>query len=315
MSGFRYGQNFWGQKYLSVSLNENGERVEVDEEILKGDFDRLIISSGTLDNIEFLSDVAIGLKRLTIQSGVKSLSGLERLTDLLEFDCDNTGERPYPDYGKLVNLETCVLAWSKKYDAAPEQNRLFTLPKLRDLTLRYWAKQDCSEIAQLVQLERLDFRQGALVRLDGIKNCAKLKALELSYLPKLADISGVSASQNLERIHIENCPNIGDLIPVVKLKNLRLIHFEKINYKFKDLNWLMDAPHVEKICLGCEILKIDWSILFSHPTLSDVALKSHEGYTATDAEILKFADTATRKVVNFKRRGTKKLPSFTFNLE
>jgi hypothetical protein len=244
-----------------------------------------------------------------------SFSGIEKLKELIEFHCDVTSQKPYPDFSKLVSLEKCFLAWDKKYDVKDYQHGLFTLPKLKDLTLRYWTKADCTEIGSLKQLQTLDLRQGVLSRLDGLDNCPDLRTLELSYLPKLVDISRLDHVHGLEKILIQNCPNIADYAPLTHLTNLRHIHLEKVNAQFRDLKWLAKMERIEKIVLSCEILELDWEILFNHPTLKDVAISSHDGYNITDSEILDIAERASRTVTNFRRMGTRKRPSFVFDLE
>ena len=137
----------------------------------------------------------------------------------------------------------------------------------------------------------------------------------MSYLPKLVDIGYLDNLPKLESLHIQNCTNIGDYGPVARLKNLRSIHLEKVNARFADLNWIGHMPHLKKVRLSCEIADIDWNILFNHPSIKDVGMSSHDGYSVPDSEILKLAESARRRLSNFSRIGTKKKPSFVFVLE
>jgi hypothetical protein len=316
MSRFKYGMDFFNRKYLTIHLYRDEEMLEVESEVQKENFDRLVMSTGNMPNLEFLSECLVGgPKRLLIQGGVESLSGLERLTNLIDFQCDLPMDKPYPDFGKLVNLEKCFLDWDKKYDAKNNQNGLFTLPKLKNLTLRHWSKPDCTEIAKLTQLETIDLRQGQLTSLEGVQNSFALKELSLAYLPKLVDISRLEGVGNLEKIHIENCPAISDFSSLTRLKKIRHIHLDKVKAEFQNLKWLDGMNQIEKICLSDAIVDIDWKILFNHPSLINVAMSSHDGYGVSDSEILEIAKSASRKVVNFKRLGTKKNPSFVFDLE
>jgi hypothetical protein len=84
---------------------------------------------------------------------------------------------------------------------------------------------------------------------------------------------------------------------------------------FDDLDWIADNRRIEKLRLSCEIMSIDWAILFNHPTLRDVGIQSHDGYSLSDAKILEIARNAKRKVINFKRIGRKGRPSFSFDLD
>ncbi len=317
MSWFKKNEYMPGSVTLSVCLDETDTDYKaVIKEFSAKDFRRVVIVVGTFADLNVLAPCATRLEVLMLQGSVHtSFVGMEKLTRLVDLNCDVSSQKPLPDYSKLENLEKCFLAWDKKYDAKGYQHGLFTLPKLRDLTLRYWTKPDCTEIAQLKQLEKLDLRQGALASLDSLEKCSGLVALELSYLPKLTDIRCLAHLQSLQKIHIQNCPNISDYAPLTKLENLRHIHLEKMNAHFEDLSWLTKMRRLDKICLSCEISKIDWKHLFNHPTLKYVAMSSHEGYSVSDSEILKVAETSSRKVRNFKRIGTKKKPSFVFDLE
>jgi hypothetical protein len=104
-------------------------------------------------------------------------------------------------------------------------------------------------------------------------------------------------------------------MPLTNIRNLRDLHVEKVSASFNDLKGLAQANQLEKICISTEIRQIDWDVLFNHPTLSDVTISSHDGYALLDSEILKVAESACRKVKGFQRIGTKKRPSFAFNLE
>lgn len=316
MSWFKRSESRPGSVTLSVYLGEGDAEFEaVVREFSHTDFRRVVISGGTFKDLTLLAPCAARLEVLLLQSAVStSFHGIEQLQALVELNCDVPSQKPLPDYSGLHKLEKCFLAWDKKYDAKNYEHGLFALPRLKDLTLRSWSKPDCADIARLPRLERLDLRQGPLASLGGLENCAGLRALELAYLPKLADIASIGRLQGLEEVRIENCPSIQDFSPLTALPNLRRLHLDKVAARFADLAWLRAMPHLEKICLSREVLDIDWEILFNHPGLRSVALDSHEGYQLADADILKHAQGAARKVSNFKRLGTRKLPSFVFEL-
>ena len=138
MSRFTYGissgKEDLGKRYLSIQIFHDEDRCSVEDELRKGDFERLVISTGGMENLEFLSEcLPGGPKRLLVQGGVESLSGLEKLTNLVALQCDLVMGKPYPDFSRLVNLEKCFLAWDRKYDVKGHHHGLFTLKKLSDL--------------------------------------------------------------------------------------------------------------------------------------------------------------------------------------
>jgi hypothetical protein len=301
-------------KILTICICNDDERKLVERELSKNDFDQLVISTGEMSSLEFLADcIPAGPRRLLIQGGVASLKGLDKLGNLVDFKCDIVSDPPYPSVRSLRNLEKCWIAWDKKYDAKADSLGLFSLDSLASLTLRSWSKADCSNIGKLVQLRSLDLRQGSLTSLDGLQLCKKLTSLSLGYLDKLGAIDEVRVL-NLEAIRIEKCP-ILDLTPVAALTDIRDIHIENVKGHFDDLDWIADNRRIEKLRLSCEIMSIDWAILFNHPTLRDVGIQSHDGYSLSDAKILEIARNAKRKVINFKRIGRKGRPSFSFDLD
>lgn len=316
MSWFKKNEYTQGLVTLTAFMDESDSDYKgVIAEFSGVDFGRVVISGGTFTNLDILAPCAARLETLMLQGSVNtSFSGIEKLKGLVDLKCDVVSEKPYADFSSLTELKSCFLAWDKKYDAKGYIHGLFTLPKLKNLTLRYWAKSDCKEIAQIKQLEKLDLRQGALSCLDGLSECFTLRVLGLSYLPKLADIDCLGEMPWLEKVRIENCPKLVDLTPLTKIRNLRDLHVEKVNASFHDLIGLAQAHRLERICLSADILEIDWNVLFNHPTLSEVTISSHDGYSVPDSEILKIAESANRKVRGFQRIGTKKRPAFAFNL-
>ena len=122
MSWFKYGVNFWGQKYLDVAIYEDSEKVNVEAEIAKGDFCRLVIGVGKFESLDFLSKCAKNLQKLMLQGTVTtSFSGLEGLTELVDLNCDVVSQKSYPDFSRLKSLESCgvVVACVDKLATCP----------------------------------------------------------------------------------------------------------------------------------------------------------------------------------------------------
>jgi hypothetical protein len=78
---------------------------------------------------------------------------------------------------------------------------------------------------------------------------------------------------------------------------------------------LRDLPKLKRLRLSCDVADVDWGLLFNHPSLSDVALRSHAGYDVPNDRILRTAEGATRKVASFKRIGSKSIPAFAFDMK
>ena len=138
MSWFKKKEYMLGLITLSTFLDESDSDYKaVIAEFSNIDFRRVVITGGTFSNLDILAPCMTRLEVLMLQGSVHtSFSGLERLTRLVELDCDVVSEKPYADFSSLTGLEKCFLAWDKRYDAKDYRHGLFTLPKLKDLTDR-----------------------------------------------------------------------------------------------------------------------------------------------------------------------------------
>jgi hypothetical protein len=247
MSKFKILANDGGLRTIAVNLHkDDSEYQSVIQQLGSEEFDRLVLSVGEFESIEFLRPFENKVKCLVVNSSVNtSLTGIENLNHLREFNCEAICLKPYPNFAAVKSLETCILTWDKKYDAKGYLHGLFTLPVLSSLTLRYWTKPDCTEIVQLNQLRKLDLRQGSLTSLRGLEARAALTHLHLSHLKKLVDVSQVSELVNAVQLHIQNCPAISKLTDVLSgLGKLRTLHLENFGEPLKNFKWVNEQRHI-----------------------------------------------------------------------
>jgi hypothetical protein len=317
MSWFRYGSAAFpvpGFRNLTVCVAPDAELGEVEREIGKGEFDRLVISAGEMPNLDFLAQcLPGGPARLLVTGGLASLAGIDKLVNLVELQDDVTAARPVPQFGTLVKLEKCQLSWDKAYDAKSANHGLFTLPRLRELILRSWSRPDCLAFSTLGSLQALDLRQGPIASLDGLQGCPSLQRLSLFSLAKLKDFSALAGHPGLQAISMAKCPGFDDLAILGSIPGLRDVRLEKMPEKVANLDWLGQLQRLESLLVS-NVQDVDWSLLFGLPALKSVALGTHEGYAVDDDAILALAQAAGRKVSNFARIGTKKVPAFTMDL-
>jgi hypothetical protein len=297
-------------RYLDVQVFDDAELAGVLDEIARADYDRLVLSTGDMADLAFLAPAGQKLRALLIQDGITSLHGLEELSALEDLHCDFVGKPPFAEFGRLSKLRRCFVAWDKKYDQGP-QAALFDLPALCDLTLRYWGAADCARIGHMAVLQLLDLRQGAVGSTAGLERCASIKELSLALLPKLTAITPIG---HLEKLRLESLPGIASGEFVRGFSSLQSLWLEKMRFRWPNLDWLRDLPRLRDVMNGVEVDRIDWAMVFAHPSLSRFTTKTHEGYDMTDSELTDMAGAAGKRMVEIRRYGTKKNPALALQL-
>lgn len=178
--------------------------------------------------------------------GFSSVAGLRACSFLEDIDISNTRVsdlEPLSDLGQLcrnLNLSFTPIASLKPLSTYRELQSLDLIhcPKLKCLSgssqirinqppdgcwmLRNTLVNSLVEMP-IVDTDKVLLDSLPLTDLQGLGRSAKLKVLELSYLPELHDISELLLLLELEEVSISNCPRLLDYTVLGKLPHLRQV--------------------------------------------------------------------------------------------
>lgn len=167
---------------------------------------------------------------------------------------------------------------------------LTVLPNLRELTFTSHAKTvGLNKLARLRilvvfklpgknlvgalpdGLEDLTIRQSRIESLDGIEALKNLKRCELSFMPKLIDISALgSMDESLREIEMKSARHISSYEALGRLSNLTILVLEGCA-EISDIHWLRSLTSLQRfVFLGTRIQDGDLSIVFNMPNLKAV---------------------------------------------
>ena len=181
-----------------------------------------------------------------------SIDGLYQLDDLKDIEIQNSFDMPidFSMFKKLVDLE---IPWNPflKFENSGS---------LKWLHLRKYGKEKF-ELDVPLNLEYLLLTQGKLKNISGIEKTRSLKALEISYLPKMEDYTAIGKLKHLEYLRITNCGKVGNIDFIKSLKNLKWVCFSGCK-EIETLKPLVSLKKLEGIHLtGTKILDNDKSIV------------------------------------------------------
>lgn len=167
----------------------------------------------TDDNIDFILNCPNVEIVTIVTSRVKSLEPLYSLPKLKELIL--SVYKYGADLEKMKKLKSVSLSSTKKILG------LNKCASLKNLYLYSYCpdEKDLSLLQDLKTLERITIVRGNITSLKGLP-ADNLKFIEMSYLPKLADISDVSLAQNCVELEFTNCPHIEDYTPIAEMNKL-----------------------------------------------------------------------------------------------
>jgi len=149
-----------------------------------------------ITNPDFVNAITvIDLSGSSLQNGLAPLNIFSNLTNL---NIINTGIKNLSGIEKLKNLETLNLGGLHKLNYVV----LSQSPNLRTLSANNDSIIDIQEIGNLPNLRELDISDNNLVSLNGIDNLKNLEVLNLSG-NRIRDYAPLYRLQNLKRIYVK----------------------------------------------------------------------------------------------------------------
>ncbi len=122
------------------------------------------------------------------------------------------------------------------------------LDSLRSLDLSHYAPAsgDLTGLPQIPELEDLSLAQARNLKLSGIDRFPDLKQLALAYLPRLVDLSPLTAFTDgvLETLEFGNCPKIEHHEQVRVIRSLKRLAFNRCG-EIPSLSFLNDLRQLE----------------------------------------------------------------------
>ncbi|PFT49495.1 hypothetical protein [Priestia megaterium] len=195
-----------------------------------------------------IEEIALESEYLQDISGITHLKNLKVLSLSEETVIDGKNEI---DLGKLLNLETLYLTWSKRIKGI---NKLLNL---RELAIwKYKPKsKDLGELAPLKNLRKLILVQSNVENLNGISKLEKLRKVELNSLRKLNSLSDIKMlSEYLTNLEIESCKNVEDLIEIEHLERLESLTLANCG-EISSIDFIKKLPDLKHLVfLGTNVL-------------------------------------------------------------
>lgn len=181
---------------------------------------------------------------------VKSLEGIEKLTNLKDLEIDSDDVSDFAPLGKLKNLESLYVmsrGTAKNIDA------ITSLKKLKSLTLHSMDDEDLSFVGKMTSLKELNFYYVNSSFTKSIGKLTGLKRLSLNAVDtgggygtgRLYDTSFLSKLTNLESIHFFS--NRIDITGISKLKKLKSVSIWLS--EFSDLSELKNCKALEELVI------------------------------------------------------------------
>jgi len=211
---------------------------EAKKEILKGNYDVLVIGMGYWEGFGFFREISTKIKNLYIDDQpleddtekYQNLEGIAYLTELEKIRIQSPSHYSL-DFSAMSNLKICEISpWGKRYS-----NNLFLCPKLENLFITHYTIKSFENIAKAKNLKSLVLRQSPIPDLNGIENLKKLENLELYDVRKLNTIDGIQKLKKLRKIRIGCAPQLLSIAPLGKcepLEDLNISNLKRVeDYK------------------------------------------------------------------------------------
>lgn len=218
--GHYFRRGFSGHTEMVVS----GSWTEDESRAVLAGHDHVVLNyalgyeSGPLDPIAGLPirDLMILDRRL------EDVSPILTLGETLEGLSLEVGNRGPLDLRRLPKLRLLYADWSQM------QDHLHTCEGLEDLCIGRYRELNFDPLPDsLARVTRLRFvlRMTRLVSLDGVDRLANVKWLDISYAPRLADITAIAGLRDapLAWLAIDNCRKVTALEPLGALETLKYL--------------------------------------------------------------------------------------------
>lgn len=192
------------------------------------------------------------------------------LYNLTTLTCDKGIDLSAPsvmeDLGKLVNLETLKLPYSK----LPDISALSGLTKLKELDLEFNNLTDASvnALSQMINLEKLNLRFNNLTTTSFLSGMNKLEELHLE-ANEITDIIYLTGKTTLKKLWLDD-NNFTDISPLSNLTNLTHLGLG-YNRNPANNNAISDISHLKDLS-KLQVLVMDGNDITAHLTSGTGAL-------------------------------------------
>jgi internalin A len=179
--------------------------------------------------------------RLKLPAGTKSLSDLEKLTNLEYLNAGSLNLKSISAISALTNLRVLYLPQNAISDVSP----LKTLTNLQVLSLKGNQIASISSLSGLTNLQKLYLSENKLASVSSISKLTKLEVLELSN-NSIQKIDGLKVLKKLTRLTLAY-NKLTDLTPLKALTNLQYLDLS--DNKIKDITALTNLTKLKTLYL------------------------------------------------------------------
>jgi internalin A len=183
----------------------------------------------------------LGIYRLKLPNGVKSLKDLNKLTNLEYLDAGQLAIKDITAIGNLKNLRVLYL----QRNLITDISALKKLTKLEVLSLNGNQIESISTLSTLTNLRELYIRENKIKTISSLNKLTKLELLE-SGKNSIQNIDSLKNLKNLKSLTLDN-NNIKDITGLKELTNLK--HLDLSNNKITSLNTLKNLSRLETLYL------------------------------------------------------------------
>jgi len=273
---------------------------EAKKEILKGDYDVLVIGAGSWEGFRFFEEISKNIKNLYICDQLledvtekyPDLGGIAYLTELEKIVIQSPSDYSL-DFSALTNLKVCEISpWGILYS-----NNLFLCPKLETLFITHYTIKSLENIAKAKNLKSLVLRQSPIPDLNGIDNLKKLEELELYDVKKLATIDGIEKLKKLKKIKIGSAPQLLSIAPLGKCETLEDLNINNLK-RVEDFNALASILALSRLYIDVKELD-SLNLLKSLPKMKTLVF-ANTNIVDGNIEILK--DFPSLKEAHFRNK-------------
>lgn len=256
---------------------------------------------GQFGDMSFLEKFADTVEEVKVINDDSLANGISYLTKLKRLSIKFKPKKPF-DMSKLVNLEYFFSWWNNNY-----LKDLFTLPKLRELSILSYDEENFKNITPNKSIVELTLHQPKIKNLKCINNLDSLKKLEIRKARSLITLSGIEDQTKLERLDIFVAKKINDCSFIGSLTHLKRLSLTDVG-GLDDLSFLKHLRNIEELDLTGIPVKLNWKEIIKLKKLKRLIIVSLAEDAPTDEEIVDLAKKAGKECKSVSRQGRDKMP-------
>jgi len=245
----------------------------------RSDWEALAILGVEWPDYRCLIPYADRIKHLRVPFGPDSSRGLDELTNLEILESRDVFA-PAVDFRRLTHLKYLEAIWDKK---KPEY---FSHTNVETMIVHRVSGNGLDWLPDSGNLKKLQLIGGRVKSLDGLQHARNLSELYTMDLHYCSEVEAATVLPLMQKLRLDT--------PKALLQNL---------------DWVSTMPQLSELEFAGTTLNVDWERIGSHPRIRYLGIKTHEGYSASDEEILVALRRGGRTVSSFQRL-TAKIPNF-----